>query len=123
MNEFEKKIRNKLLMRGFPNDKLLNNRGLIGATIDEVILEVVKNIGVTRVMLFKIIDKMKELFNKNRNRYVLYILLAVVLMFTACSGDSETGSSLSEWGKQPITEMSIMEFIFVVFFIGLITSR
>lgn len=29
MNEFEKKIRNKLLMRGFPNDKLLNNRGLI----------------------------------------------------------------------------------------------
>ena len=66
---------------------------------------------------------MKELFNKNRNRYVLYILLAVVLMFTACSGDSETGRSLSEWGKQPITEMSIMEFIFVVFFIGLITSR
>ena len=48
MNEFEKKIRNKLLMRGFPNNKLLNNRGLIGATIDEVILEVVKNIGVTR---------------------------------------------------------------------------
>ena len=48
MNEFEKKIINKLLMRGFPNDKLLNNRGLIGATIDEVILEVVKNIGVTR---------------------------------------------------------------------------
>lgn len=47
MNEFEKKIRNKLLMRGFANDKLLNNRGLIGATIDEVILEVVKNIGVT----------------------------------------------------------------------------
>ena len=48
MNEFEKKIRNKLLMRGFPNDKLINNRGLIGATIDEVILEVIKNIGVTR---------------------------------------------------------------------------
>ena len=48
MNEFEKKIRNKLLMRGFTNEKLINNRGLIGATIDEVILEVVKNIGVTR---------------------------------------------------------------------------
>ena len=48
MNEFEKKIRNKLLMRGFPNEKLINNRGLMGATIDEVILEVVKNIGVTR---------------------------------------------------------------------------
>ena len=48
MSEFEKKIRNKLLMRGFPNEKLINNRGLIGATFDEVILEVVKNIGVTR---------------------------------------------------------------------------
>lgn len=48
MNEFEKKIRNKLLIRGFPNDKLLNNRGLIGATIDEAIIEVVKNIGVKR---------------------------------------------------------------------------
>ena len=34
MNEFEKKIRNKLLMRGFSNEKLINNRGLIGATID-----------------------------------------------------------------------------------------
>ena len=66
---------------------------------------------------------MKELLNKNRNRYVLYTLLAVVLMFTACSGDSETGSSLTEWLKQPITEMSIMELIFVVFFIGLITDR
>ena len=48
MNEFEKKIRNKLLMRGFKEHRLTNNRGLIGATIDEVILEVVKNIGVTR---------------------------------------------------------------------------
>jgi len=66
---------------------------------------------------------MKELLNKNRNRYVLYTLLAVVLMFTACSGDSETGSSLAEWVKQPITEMSIMELIFVVLFIGLITGR
>lgn len=66
---------------------------------------------------------MKEILNKKRNRYVLCTLLAVVLMFTACSGDSETGSSLTEWVKQPITEMSIMELIFVMFFIGLITGR
>mgnify|MGYP003639200406 CR=1 FL=1 len=66
---------------------------------------------------------MKELLNKNRNSYVLYALLAVVLMFTACSSDNETGFSLTEWLKQPITEMSIMELIFVVFFIGLITGR
>ena len=43
MDKFEKKIRNKLLIRGFPNDKLINNRGLINATIDETILAVVKN--------------------------------------------------------------------------------
>jgi hypothetical protein len=39
---FEADIRNKLLMRGFDNETLINNRGLIGATIDEVILKVVK---------------------------------------------------------------------------------
>lgn len=42
--EIETKIRNRLLMRGFPNKHLENNRGLIGATIDETILEVVKAI-------------------------------------------------------------------------------
>ena len=47
--EFEDKIKNKLLMRGFPNDKLLNNRGLIGATIDEVILMTVKNLAIHNV--------------------------------------------------------------------------
>lgn len=47
--EFEDKIKNKLLMRGFPNEKLLNNRGLIGATIDEVILLTVKNLSIPDV--------------------------------------------------------------------------
>lgn len=46
-------------MCGFTNDKLLNNRDLIGATIDEVILEVVKNISVTRCC---------ETFNKEQRR-------------------------------------------------------
>jgi len=31
----ETKIKQKLLDRGFSNETLLNNRGLIGATIDE----------------------------------------------------------------------------------------
>jgi len=47
--EFEDKIKNKLLMRGFPNEKLLNNRGLIGATIDEVILMTVKKLAIPDV--------------------------------------------------------------------------
>ena len=47
--DFEQEIKNRLLMRGFPNDKLLNNRGLIGATIDEVILLTVKNLAIHNV--------------------------------------------------------------------------
>ena len=39
----EEKIKINLLLRGFDNQTQLNNRGLIGATIDETILEVVKN--------------------------------------------------------------------------------
>lgn len=39
---FEDKIKNKLLIRGFSKDTLLNNKGLIGAVIDETILMVIK---------------------------------------------------------------------------------
>jgi hypothetical protein len=39
----EEKVKINLLTRGFDNKTILNNRGLIGATIDETILEVVKN--------------------------------------------------------------------------------
>jgi hypothetical protein len=38
-----------LLARGFDNKTQLNNRGLIGATIDETILEVVKNLRIADV--------------------------------------------------------------------------
>ena len=38
-----KEVKKQLLIRGFKNDTLINNRGLIGATIDEVILMTVKN--------------------------------------------------------------------------------
>lgn len=47
--DFENEIKNRLLMRGFPNEKLLNNRGLIGATIDEAILLTVKNLAIHNV--------------------------------------------------------------------------
>ena len=36
--EFEKRIKQKLIERGFSEDTILNNRGLIGAVIDETIL-------------------------------------------------------------------------------------
>jgi len=39
----EEKVKAKLLSRGFKKEQLLNNRGLIGAIIDET-KEVVKNI-------------------------------------------------------------------------------
>ena len=40
--ELEAIVGLKLLERGFTKKQLLNNRGLIGATIDETILAVVK---------------------------------------------------------------------------------
>ena len=36
--DLEDKINQKLLMRGFTEKALLNNRGIIGATIDETVL-------------------------------------------------------------------------------------
>lgn len=47
--DIEQKVKSKLLMRGFSKETILNNRGLIGATIDETILEVVKNLGIANV--------------------------------------------------------------------------
>ena len=38
--DLETKIKQKLLDRGFSNKTLLNNRGLIGSTIDECRLEI-----------------------------------------------------------------------------------
>lgn len=45
----EEKVKMNLLIRGFDNKTQLNNRGLIGATIDETILEVVKNLRIVDV--------------------------------------------------------------------------
>ena len=42
----EEKVKMNLLARGFDNKTQLNNRGLIGATIDETVLEVVKNLRI-----------------------------------------------------------------------------
>ena len=47
--DIEQKVKTKLLIRGFSNENLLNNRGLIGATTDETILELVKNLGIANV--------------------------------------------------------------------------
>ena len=43
MTKIEQKIKEALLIRGFKNETILNNRGLIGAVIDETILATVKN--------------------------------------------------------------------------------
>jgi len=46
----EEKVKMNLLTRGFDNKTQLNNRGLIGATIDETILEVVKILRIADVI-------------------------------------------------------------------------
>nr|AKH47492.1 hypothetical protein [uncultured marine virus] len=45
----EEKVKMNLMVRGFDSNTQLNNRGLIGATIDETILEVVKNLNIDNV--------------------------------------------------------------------------
>ena len=47
--DIEKKVKTELLLRGFSNDNLVNNRGLIGAVIDETILAVVKSLDIANV--------------------------------------------------------------------------
>ena len=44
--DLENKVRQQLLSRGFTKEQLLNNRGLIGAVIDETALNVVKNLAI-----------------------------------------------------------------------------
>ncbi len=71
--DIEEKVKTKLLIRGFSKENLLNNRGLIGATTDETILEVVKNLGIANVSnqrklllafagwLYRSLDKVEEM--------------------------------------------------------------
>ena len=42
--QIDDKVKKNLLLRGFTRNDLINNRGLITATMDETILEVVKAI-------------------------------------------------------------------------------
>ena len=48
--DLENKVRQQLLSRGFTKEQLLNNRGLIGAVIDETALNVVKNLAIHDVV-------------------------------------------------------------------------
>jgi hypothetical protein len=47
----EKVIKTKLKERGFTEKQLLNNRGLISATIDEVVMMSVKNLNISGVVI------------------------------------------------------------------------
>jgi len=54
--KLEKRVKQQLLSRGFTKEQLLNNRGLIGAAIDETALMVVKNLTIPDVSS-RLIDK------------------------------------------------------------------
>jgi len=45
--KLEEKIRTKLPVRGFSNETIINNRGLIGTVIDSTIIELVKTITIS----------------------------------------------------------------------------
>lgn len=44
-NNIEESIKTQLVVRGFTREQLLDNRGLIGAVMDETILHITKNGG------------------------------------------------------------------------------
>ena len=46
VKDIEQKVKSKLLIRGFSNDKLVSNMGLIRATIDETNLENLKFLNI-----------------------------------------------------------------------------
>jgi hypothetical protein len=79
----EEKVKMNLLTRGFDNKTQLNNRGLIGATIDETILEVVKNLRIAdvscqRELLFAFIKAVKEEFADQNWDYLDFIADRVI---------------------------------------------
>lgn len=65
---------------------------------------------------------MNEKPNKKKTWYLIFTLLAVGVLITACSGDTESGLSLKEWVSQPITELSVFDLFLVMFFVGIITK-
>lgn len=58
---------------------------------------------------------------KNIGKFITFIFIITILLYS-CNGDSETSSTITKWLEQPITEMSIIEFILIIFFIGFITN-
>ncbi len=49
--EFDEKVKEQLIIRGFAKEQLLNNRGLIGATINETVVMLVKKSPIPDVIL------------------------------------------------------------------------
>lgn len=69
--DIEQKIKTKLLIRGFSKETLLNNRGLIEATTDETILEVVKNLGIADVSQQReLLKALADNFNESTHTYL-----------------------------------------------------
>ena len=64
--ELENKVKQQLLSRGFTKEQLLNNRGLIGAVIDEVALIIVKNLAIPVV-----VGQSEQLFCHHEGKYTL----------------------------------------------------
>ena len=62
----EETVKSNLLTRGFSKETQLNNRGLIGATIDETALTVVKNLTIPVVTRSYSYGELKTAFEQAR---------------------------------------------------------
>ena len=91
-----KQVKKQLLIRGFKNDTLINNRGLIGATIDEVILMTFKNNADLPIVSgsFSIV-----VWNKIENRPATNDEINFLI-----NGDDDDGQLFLSWNKLIATE-------------------
>lgn len=64
---------------------------------------------------------MKQTLKNKKPRYAYFAVFIVLLLITACSGDTEGSSWLSEVFNRPVGEISVLEFMLIVYLLGLLT--
>lgn len=66
---------------------------------------------------------MKKFSLKNvKTRHFLYALLAAGLLVSCSKGDGEFGKQLAAFLESPISEMSVLDLVLILFIVGLITK-
>lgn len=66
---------------------------------------------------------MKNFSFKNiKTRHFLYALLAAGFLVSCSKGDGEFGKQLTAFLESPLSEMSVLDLVLILFIVGLITK-